>query len=101
MVVESVELKPAAPGGNDAVVARSVDTLRFLFGACHEPAFAVRLWDGSVWTPSPERAPQFTLVLRHAGALRTMFVPPTLQNVGEAFIRGDWDVEGASGHVLW
>jgi cyclopropane-fatty-acyl-phospholipid synthase len=56
--------------------------------------FAVRLWDGSILSPEPQGAPAFTLVLARPGALRRMLVPPTELAAGEAFIRGDWDIEG-------
>ncbi len=52
----------------------------------------VRLWDGTL-LPSTE-PPRFTLVLNHPGALRRMLVPPTDLAMGEAFVRGDFDVEG-------
>lgn len=55
-------------------------------------AFAVRLWDGTVLpTQGP---PCFTLVIRSPGAVRRMFRPPLELALGEAFIRGDCDVEG-------
>lgn len=54
--------------------------------------FAVRLWNGEVLPADGE--PRFTLVLNHPGALRNMFLPPTELSVGEAFLRGDFDLEG-------
>jgi len=36
----------------------------------------------------------FTLHLTYAGSLRSMFLPPTDLNLGEAYVRGDYDVEG-------
>lgn len=36
----------------------------------------------------------FTLVLNHSGALRRMFSPPIELSAGEAFIYGDFDIEG-------
>lgn len=52
--------------------------------------FTVRLWNG---TELPGAA-ETTLVLRHAGALRRMLVPPIELSLGEAFIYGDYDIEG-------
>ncbi len=54
--------------------------------------FSVRLWDGTE-IPASE-PPRFTLVLNDPGALRHMFVPPTELALGEAFLRGHFDVEG-------
>jgi cyclopropane-fatty-acyl-phospholipid synthase len=62
----------------------------------HYPArnFAVRFWDGSTWPPPAGRPAAFTLVLRHPGALRQMFWPPSDLALGEAYLRDDFDVEG-------
>ena len=53
--------------------------------------FAVRLWDG---TTLPGVAPAFTLVLNHPGALRRMLRPPAERSLGEAYIAGDFEIEG-------
>ena len=52
--------------------------------------FDVRLWDG---TELSTRA-NACLVLQHPGALRRMLTPPIELSLGEAFIYGDFDVEG-------
>lgn len=54
--------------------------------------FDVRLWDGSE-LPAVDR-PVFSLILNHTGALRRMFTPPLELSLGEAFIYGDFDIEG-------
>ncbi len=52
----------------------------------------VRLWDGTCW---PNNAPRpATLVLKHPGALRAMFLPGTEVGLGEAYIYDDFDFEG-------
>lgn len=63
-----------------------------LFEQCPRRDFHVRLWDGSVW--GSERKPRFTILLRHAGALRTMFLNATELSLGEAYLYDDFDVEG-------
>ncbi len=55
-------------------------------------AFGVRLWDGTE-LPAVGRS-TFRLVLKHPGALRRMFTPPIELSLGEAFIYGDFDIEG-------
>ncbi len=55
-------------------------------------SFAVRLWDQGE-LPA-DGAPRFTLVLNHPGALRRMFSPPVELSAGEAYIYGDFDIEG-------
>jgi cyclopropane-fatty-acyl-phospholipid synthase len=54
--------------------------------------FEVRLWDGTTW--GAERQPRFTLVLKHPGALRAMFLSPNELTLGEAYICDDFDIEG-------
>jgi len=61
-----------------------------LFDGYDGPAFAVRLWDGTEWG-DPD---SFTLVLAHPGALRAMFLPPSELALAEAYIRGDFEIEG-------
>jgi len=54
--------------------------------------FQVRLWDGT--TCGTERQPRFTLVLKHPGALRAMFLSPSELALGEAYVDDDYDIEG-------
>jgi len=57
----------------------------------HRP-FTVRLWNGRSYPA--EGTSRFTLVITHPGALRRMLLPPSDLTMGEAFVRGDFDVEG-------
>ncbi len=54
--------------------------------------FDVRLWDGTIWPG--DRPPRFTIVLAHPWSLRAMFWPPGENTLGEAYVRGAFDVEG-------
>jgi cyclopropane-fatty-acyl-phospholipid synthase len=56
--------------------------------------FGVRLWDGTRWEPEPGQPERFTLVLRHPGALRKMFLPPSELALAEAYTYDDFDIEG-------
>src|SRR5919201_4375297 len=59
--------------------------------ADYEPRdFAVRLWDGTTWG-EPTR---FTLAPAHPGALRAMLLPPSQLTLAEAYVYGDFDIEG-------
>lgn len=52
----------------------------------------VRLWDGSFW---PNDLPRpATIVLKHPGALRRMFLPGSELRLAEAYLFDDFDVEG-------
>lgn len=65
-----------------------------IFGPPATRIFAVRFWDGSVEAAGTAGDPVFTLVLRRPSALRRMLLPPTERALGEAFVRGDFDVIG-------
>jgi cyclopropane-fatty-acyl-phospholipid synthase len=52
----------------------------------------VRLWDGTAW---PDAAPHpATIVLKHPGALRAMFLPGHELGLAEAYLYDDFDIEG-------
>lgn len=74
--------------GVDTGVEATVSLLNRLFPPPRP--FAVRLWDG---TELSARA-NACLVLKHPGALRRMLTPPIELSLGEAFIYGDFDIEG-------
>lgn len=74
----------------DPVVSRAASLLDRFFPPPR--AFGLQLWDR---TELPADRPAFTLVIHHAGALRRMFSPPIELSLGEAFIYGDFDIEGS------
>jgi cyclopropane-fatty-acyl-phospholipid synthase len=74
----------------DQLIDRTVHVLDHIFPPPR--AFDIRLWNG-LTLPSAGRSP-FTLVLRHPATLRRMFSPPIERSLGEAFIYGDYDLEG-------
>ncbi len=73
----------------------SIQFLEAVTAGYRQKNYAVRLWDGSVWGDTHE--PRFTLVLKHPGALRSMFTSPNELTLGEAFIYDDFDIEGEIG----
>jgi cyclopropane-fatty-acyl-phospholipid synthase len=63
-----------------------------LVGRDPAPNIHVRLWDGTGW---PDETPgTATLVLKHPGALRAMFLPGTEVSLAEAYLYDDFDIEG-------
>lgn len=66
--------------------------LRDVLGGYRPRDFEVRLWDGTRWPAETE--PRFTLVLLHPWSVRSMFWPPKENTLGEAYLRGDFDIEG-------
>jgi cyclopropane-fatty-acyl-phospholipid synthase len=79
---------------NHRAVQTSLSFLKSLLDDYHPRAFAVRLWDGTVWEAESGWPTRFTLVLKHPGALRSMFWPPGELALAEAYVHGDFDVEG-------
>jgi cyclopropane-fatty-acyl-phospholipid synthase len=76
----------------ESATEASLSFLDHVFGYALTDDFRVRLWNGTIWGKS--RNPRFTLVLNHPGALRAMFLAPSLLTLGEAFIFRDFDIEG-------
>lgn len=88
---------PRPPTSTEPALSRHVRSAQtimdILFGPPAIRAFSVRYPDGTL-----ERAgapvPLFTLALKRAGSLSRMFWPPSERNVGEAYLRDDYDIEG-------
>lgn len=80
--------------GTEQSVQRSLAVLQELFGNRGPTDFAIRLWDGTQWKPSCSQKPKWTLVLKHPGALRRMFLRLNDISLGEAYIHDDFDIEG-------
>lgn len=75
-----------------------------LFGLPAERDFAIRYWNGTDDQAAHRRQPGYTLVLRHPGALRNMFLPPGEKKLAEAFLHDDFDIEGnleAAAELAW
>jgi cyclopropane-fatty-acyl-phospholipid synthase len=76
----------------DQAARLTLDLLETLFTGDVRQQVGVRLWDGTCW---PDEAPRpATLVLKHPGALRAMFMPGTEVGLGEAYLYDDFDIEG-------
>lgn len=55
--------------------------------------FTVRFWTGDNWEPN-QGPSGFTLILKHPGALRSMFWPFDRVGLGESYIFDDFDIDG-------
>jgi cyclopropane-fatty-acyl-phospholipid synthase len=89
-VHESTTLVSAPSARTPKAMSQSI--LATIFGPPETRGFAVRYWDGTA--EASGTAPAFTLILRHPGALRRMFLPPSELALGEAYLRDDYDIEG-------
>ncbi|HET6381076.1 MAG TPA: cyclopropane-fatty-acyl-phospholipid synthase family protein [candidate division Zixibacteria bacterium] len=87
--------RPARPPGHDPRVELAARAIAPLVRALGDRrTFAIRFWDGRGIRAPGGRQPDFTLVIRRPGALRRMLLPPTDLAIGEAFVHGDFDIEG-------
>lgn len=80
-----------APPSTDPTVELSIEFLELLFQGCTHRNFQVRFWNGVTWRAGS--ANDFTLVLKHPGALRGMLAASELA-LGELYIFDDIDIEG-------
>jgi cyclopropane-fatty-acyl-phospholipid synthase len=76
----------------ESATETTVAFLDSLFARTPLAHVSIRLWDGTLWPDSETRAA--TVVLKHPGSLRAMLADGTAKGLGEAFVRGDFDVEG-------
>jgi len=60
----------------------------------HPRDFALELWDGTRWGSDPGQAERLLWQIHDPGLARTLVTSPTQANLGEAYIRGDFDLEG-------
>jgi len=86
-------------GGRSKRLAACIDAVFELFVPAAERHFAVRLWDGTTLPPVNGVA-DWTLVLKTPEVLRLALLHPDELALGEAFLRGDWDVDGDLEHVF-
>jgi cyclopropane-fatty-acyl-phospholipid synthase len=75
-------------------ISRQIATvlLKEFYKSGESQRFSVRLWDGTLIESSGKS--DFTLVIQRPDALRSLLETPNELTLGEAFIRGDLDVEG-------
>ena len=88
---EESELAAATEHSRQLAAARTA--LEILFGPPNERSFAVQLWNGDI-EPTADATPPFTLILNHPGTLRRMLRPPFELSICEAYIAGDFDIDG-------
>jgi cyclopropane-fatty-acyl-phospholipid synthase len=78
----------------DSVLTRKAAVLKNIFQGYEGPAFAVRLWDGWQWSSSTNDKTICTLSIANPKTLASLVATPDEVSLGEAFIRGDLDVDG-------
>jgi cyclopropane-fatty-acyl-phospholipid synthase len=78
----------------DKTVQLCVSLLERALHHYHPRDFAVRLWSGAVWGPEEGQPVRFTWVIRRPEVLRKIFLAPSQLSLAEAYISGQFDIEG-------
>lgn len=78
----------------DRLSQTGLSILQTVLAGFHPRNFSVRMWDGTTWGPEAGSTADFTMVLNRPGALRRMFLGISDLTLGEAYIHGDFDIEG-------
>lgn len=78
----------------DKTPARAIAALRLILSEYHPRDFAIEFSDGTRVAPEPGQFCRFTWRINHPGALRAMLRSDRQVALGEAFIYGDFDIEG-------
>jgi cyclopropane-fatty-acyl-phospholipid synthase len=79
-----------AANGHVSTTLRLLDDL---LGTDVPESLGVRLWDGTAWPDERQRS--VTLLLRHPGALRSMFAGGGELGLSEAYLFDEFDIEGS------
>lgn len=73
---------------------RNLQLLEMFFADSDFKNFSFKLWDGTEWKPEGAGEPVFTVKLNHPKTLASMLAFPVDKRLGEAFIYGEFDVDG-------
>ncbi|HEY1801785.1 MAG TPA: cyclopropane-fatty-acyl-phospholipid synthase family protein [Terriglobales bacterium] len=78
-----------------AVIAlQTLKFLRELLSDYHPRNFELELWDGTRWQPEANQFRRFTWKINSPGAVRTTFTSASQLALAEAYICGDFDIDG-------
>jgi cyclopropane-fatty-acyl-phospholipid synthase len=78
----------------DQTAGRTLAFLQELLREYHPRNFAIELWDGTCWEPEPGQFRCFTWKIRRPGVVRPAFSSPSELAMAEAYISGDFDIDG-------
>ncbi|MBZ5598053.1 MAG: cyclopropane-fatty-acyl-phospholipid synthase family protein [Acidobacteriia bacterium] len=79
---------------HDATTQKTLVFLEALLHDYHPRDFAVELWDGTRWAPEGNQFLRFTWRINHPGALRPALAQSSQLALAEAYVCGDFDIEG-------
>lgn len=76
----------------DEVIQPTLDLLNKIFNNSTSDNVGFRLWDGTQWPDDKSRSA--TILLKHPGTLREMFLSGTEVGLAEAYLYDDFDIDG-------
>jgi len=79
---------------SENVASQSMIFLQRLLHGYQPRNFAIELWDGTRWEPEPGQFHRFVWRVNRPGALREAFEEASQLTLAEAFIYGDFDLDG-------
>lgn len=72
----------------------TLNFLQELLADYHPRDFAIELWDGTQWAPESNQFRRFTWRINAPGALRAVIVSASEVSLSEAYIYGQFDIDG-------
>jgi cyclopropane-fatty-acyl-phospholipid synthase len=72
----------------------TLNLLQELLADYHPRDFAIELWDGTQWAPENSQFRRFTWKINDPGALRSAIASASEIPLGEAYIYGQFDIDG-------
>ena len=72
----------------------TLNFLQELLADYHPRDFAIELWDGAQWAPENNQFRRFTWKINDPGALRSAIASASELSLGEAYIYGEFDIDG-------
>jgi cyclopropane-fatty-acyl-phospholipid synthase len=77
-----------------SVALNALHLLQYLLSDYHPRNFSIQLWDGTEWPPETGQFCRFTWRIHHPGMLRTLTSSANEVSLGDAYVRGDFDIDG-------
>jgi len=84
----------------DSPARKVLSFLQDLLHNYHPRNFSIHLWDGSCWEPETGQFRRFAWKINRPGAVRAVFAAASQLALAEAYIYGDFDIDGDLGGVF-
>jgi cyclopropane-fatty-acyl-phospholipid synthase len=78
----------------EQIASKTLHFLQELLGDYHPRDFEIELWDGTRWEPETSQFRRFTWKITNPFAVRRAFSGTNELALAEAYLRGDFDIDG-------